>query len=51
MPKTHRTRSHLSTLLLSAGILCTGAMVAEDVRDARYRLIFHNFLDSEPDAS
>jgi hypothetical protein len=51
MPKTHRTPSRLAALSLAAAILCAGAVAEDDVREVQYRLIFHNFLDSEPEAA
>jgi hypothetical protein len=50
MPPPFRKPAKTAILALAIAILCLGAKVTDEVRDVQYRLIFHNFLDSETDA-
>ena len=38
-------------ILLSTAFICMAFLAGNPIRDIQYKLIFHNFLNSEPDAA
>lgn len=51
MNQPDRLRRINLAMLFSAAIICMAFLAGNPIRDIQYKLIFHNFLNSEPDAA
>ena len=51
MNQPNRLRRISLAILLSTATICMAFLAGNPIRDIQYKLIFHNFLSSEPDAA